>query len=296
MKSMTGFGSAEKVIGSSHFSLEIKSVNHRFLDIRFRLPPVASGFESEINEQVRSFCERGSLDISLRQKLTPQKGRVTGNTRFAVDEGALDSFLKAVQQLEKRTKSKLPYTLNSLLDTGRVLVPFEESDEALFTMKEFQPLFTLALKNLVKMREKEGKNLEKVMRGIITEMRDALKEIESFSKSQSSKIKEKLENRLKQWQLSAPVEPRRLEWEIALLAEKSDITEEIDRLKAHFEAFLESFDSQASIGRKLDFLTQELNREVNTIASKTTLMEITQLTVRLKSNIEKLREQVQNVE
>jgi uncharacterized protein (TIGR00255 family) len=134
------------------------------------------------------------------------------------------------------------------------------------------------------------------MRGIISEMRTALKEIESFSKDQSHKIKEKLENRLKQWQLSAPVEPRRLEWEVALLAEKSDITEEIDRLKGHFEAFLETFDSQTSVGRKLDFLTQELNREVNTIASKTTLMEITQLTVRLKSNIEKLREQVQNVE
>lgn len=131
---------------------------------------------------------------------------------------------------------------------------------------------------------------------IVTEMKDDLTQIAQLAPVQTQRIKEKLENRLSQWKLSAPIDPNRLEWEVALMAEKSDIKEEIDRLNGHFQAFTEATDSSKPVGRKLDFLTQELLREVNTIASKTSLIEITQLTVRLKSNIEKLREQVQNVE
>lgn len=296
MKSMTGFGRAEQILGSQQFTLEIKSVNHRFLDLRFRMPPSFGAFEAELSEEIRKFCERGSLDISLRQKWISNNGQLSGNTRFAVDERALESFEQALQVLGNKTKQKLDHSLRDLLLTGKIVVPVEESEDRSLPIKDLLPLFSDALKKLSGMREREGANLKKVMLSIISEMKSDLDQITQLAPLQGQRIKERLENRLSQWKLSAPIDPNRLEWEVALLAEKSDIKEETDRLSGHFQSFTETMDSPSSVGRKLDFLTQELNREVNTIASKTSLIEITQLTVKLKSNIEKLREQVQNVE
>ncbi|MFM8269022.1 MAG: YicC/YloC family endoribonuclease [Pseudomonadota bacterium] len=296
MRSMTGFGRAELTIGSHQLTLEIKSVNHRFLDLRFRMPPAFGGWEAELSEEIRKFCERGSLDVSLRQKWAMTQGNVTGNTRFAIDDKALESFEAAIQLLQKKTHHQWSLSLNDILQTGKIIVPLEENDERNLTLKELLPLFSQALQSLLDMRTREGNNLKTVMLGIISEMKTDLEQITQWAPAQTQRIKEKLENRLSQWKLSTPVDPHRLEWEVALMAEKSDIKEEIDRLTGHFQAFTEATDSAKPVGRKLDFLTQELHREVNTIASKTSLIEITQLTVRLKSNIEKLREQVQNVE
>jgi uncharacterized protein (TIGR00255 family) len=296
MRSMTGFGRAELTTGSQQLTLEIKSVNHRFLDLRFRVPPHALGWEAELSEEIRKFCERGSLDISLRQKFVASQGQMAGNTRFAIDEKALESLEQAIELLEKKTKRTFPTELEAILQTGKIIVAIEETDDKALALKDLLPLFTHALNNLLEMRAREGANLKNVMLRIVTEMKDDLTQIAQLAPLQTQRIKEKLENRLSQWKLSAPIDPNRLEWEVALMAEKSDIKEEIDRLKGHFQAFTEATDSSKPVGRKLDFLTQELLREVNTIASKTSLIEITQLTVRLKSNIEKLREQVQNVE
>lgn len=296
MKSMTGFGRCEKTLGSHHYSIEIKSVNHRFLDLRFRLPPAWTGCEPELSEHIRQHCDRGSLDISIRHTWTLETGQISGNTRFALDEKALSSFEDALKTLETRTQKKISYQLSDLMRTGKILVPIEAQEDRAGVFQTALPVFKEALKQLSLMRQREGEAIKKVLLGVIHEMRTDLDQITQLAPAQTQKMKERLETRLAQWKLGEPVEPRRLEWEVALLAEKSDITEEIDRLQSHFQAFTEAFELSVPIGRKLDFLTQELNREVNTIASKTSLMEITQLTVRLKSNIEKLREQVQNVE
>lgn len=296
MNSMTGFGRVEETLGSHRFSIEIKSVNHRFLDVRFRMPPSFSGWESDLTEEIRNFCERGSLDVSVRQKIVADQGNFTGTTRYAVDDKALESFKRALVALESKTQQKWELTLSDLLRMDKIFVPVEDLDDKNLGLAEFLPVFKKALQDLLKMRQKEGAKLKSVLHDGIGEMQKHLEDIQALVPSQAAKIKEKLESRLAQWNLSSPIEPSRLEWEVALMAEKSDIKEEIDRLTAHFSAFLEALESKKPVGRKLDFLIQELNREVNTIASKTTLMEITQLTVRLKSNIEKLREQVQNVE
>jgi len=296
MNSMTGFARSEVTIQSQLFSLEIKSVNHRFLDVRYRLPSGFSGLEMELTEEIRKFCERGSMEVTLRHQPLAEKGRISGNTRFAVDEKALESLLKATQQLENLSQKKWEIQISDLIQSQRILIPIEDSEEKSLGLKEVIPLFQSTLSLLVKMRREEGEKLKKILRDGVNEMQLTLQSITKLSPLQKEKIKDRLETRLSQWKLAEPVEPRRLEWEVAILAEKSDITEEIDRLKSHFEAFLESLNSSKPIGRKLDFLAQELNREVNTIASKTSLMEITQLTVELKATIEKLREQVQNVE
>jgi len=296
MKSMTGFGRAELKLGSQQFTLEIKSVNHRFLDLRFRMPPTFGAFEAELSEVVRKFCERGSLDISLRQKWITDSGKLSGNTRFAVDERALESFQQALQLLQKQTQKTGELTLDHFLQTGKIIVASEDNEERPLPLKEILPVFTDALEKLSQMRGKEGENLKTLLLGIISEMKSDLKQIIELAPQQGQRTKERLENRLNQWKINPPLDSNRLEWEVALLAEKADIKEETDRLAGHFQSLIETMESSQPVGRKLDFLTQELHREVNTIASKTSLMEITQLTVRLKSNIEKLREQVQNVE
>lgn len=296
MRSMTGFGRSETVLGATQYCLEVKSVNHRFLDLRFRLPPFLGTLESALGEEVRAFCERGSLEINLKLKSAAHKTSSPNPVRFVLDEKALTSFLIAVQSLEGQTHKKMDWGLSDVLNAGKILVPLETDEEKIPSLEEFVAFFREALKGLVTMREQEGASLQKILRRSADEMFQDLSQIKALASQQPLKIKERLETRLAQWKLSEPIEPRRLEWEIAILAEKSDITEEIDRIEGHLKVFLETLNASGSVGRKLDFLTQELNREVNTIASKTTLLEITQLTVKLKSQIEKLREQVQNVE
>jgi uncharacterized protein (TIGR00255 family) len=130
----------------------------------------------------------------------------------------------------------------------------------------------------------------------LSELTHGVDQLAKLAPKQPEKIKEKLETRLAQWKLSTPGDPNRMEWEIAMAADKADITEEIDRLKTHADSFLSILNQTGPVGRKLDFLTQELHREVNTTAAKSADIEITQLAVSLKTQIEKLREQVQNVE
>ena len=146
------------------------------------------------------------------------------------------------------------------------------------------------------MREQEGMKLKTILLQGVSDLVKATSQLSQLAPRQPEKIKERLESRLAKWELSTPMDPHRLEWEIALAAEKADITEEIDRLKTHAEAFTGILNQAGPVGRKLDFLTQELHREVNTTASKSADIEITQVAVGLKTQIEKLREQVQNVE
>jgi len=296
MKSMTGFGRSEVVIGTQQFSFEVKSVNHRFLDFRVRLPHPFSHWETALCEKIRTLFERGSFDVSVRVKWLSQEGAISGNTRFAIDQKALESFQASFDLLSSKLKTPYQLQMSDILRTGKILIPLEDSEENLLAVNSVMPTWEMALSALLEMRKKEGLMLKTAMENLLLDMEKSLELLETLTSSQKEKIRDKLGARLAQWKLEGPLDSQRLEWEVALLVEKSDITEEIDRLKSHFAAAREAFGLKTAMGRKLDFLIQEMHREVNTIASKAQLMEITQLTVQLKSNIEKLREQVQNVE
>jgi uncharacterized protein (TIGR00255 family) len=156
-------------------------------------------------------------------------------------------------------------------------------------------LFENALKALAAMREAEGKKLKTILKDGITSLAAVVERLSELAGQQPKKIEEKIKARIAQWNLTS-MDNQRLEMEIALYADRADITEEIDRLRTHAKAFLKQLDSPQGIGRRLDFLTQEILREVNTLGAKATLIEMTQLTVEAKTAVEKLREQVQNVE
>lgn len=300
MKSMTGFGRSEITIGSQQVSFEVKSVNHRFLDIRVRLPPQFSNWEVPLCEKVKGMFERGSFDVFVRVRWQPGEYTIAGNTRFIVDKNALESFKAASSSLSSQVSISDSLNLSDILRTGKIIIPVEDTPEENLNVAAVLPAWQLALQQLLQMREREGNVLKITLVNYLLEMEAGLKQLEGLAPLQKEKIREKWSSRMAQWKIEAPSEsswePHRLEWEIALLTEKADITEEIDRFSTHIAAAREAFESKVAQGRKIDFLIQEMHREVNTIASKAQLMEITQLTVVLKSSIEKLREQIQNVE
>ncbi len=292
---MTGFGRAEGKVGSSHFTIEVKSVNHRYLETRFRLPASLSSCESQCSEILRAKFERGAFEINIKHRFAPTGGTLTAGTRFVVDEMAARTLLEGADWICKELKLSEKPSLEFLASTNRVFVAVEENENAESLWAGVKPVYEQALSELSKMRDTEGGKLKKILKDGVDSLSQIVKRVVELAPEQPKRIQEKLKARVAQWAI-APADPQRLEMEIAFLAERADVTEELDRLKTHCAAFLTQLDASQSVGRKLDFLTQELHREVNTLGSKAALIEITQLTVEGKTAVEKLREQVQNVE
>lgn len=292
---MTGFGRSEAIVGSFLTTIEVKSVNHRFLDCRFRLPPTLSHLEIPMLEHLKTHFERGSFEIIVKQKLGTKEGTVS-STRFIVDESAAKSLYNGFDWIKREFKLEEPITIESFIQAGKVFLPVDESNENTVAWASVKAVFEEALLNVKKMRQAEGEKLKAVLSGSLKEIGTQSKQLRSLSQLQTKAIKEKLEQRLQNWNLKEQIDASRLEWEVAMLAEKADFTEEMDRLDIHVQEFNATLTIQKSIGRKLDFLTQELHREVNTTSSKANLIEVTRIAVELKGMVEKLREQVQNVE
>jgi len=296
MKSMTGFGRAEGILGTIHYSVEVKSVNHRYLDVRFRLPASLSQFELPLTETVRGFCERGSLEVSVKPKVAASQSVLPGTTRFIVDELAVKSLFEGVNWLHQKYQTDPIPSLEMLVQTNRVFIPVEDSADSSTLLPQIQTLMGTALKDLQKMRETEGLRLKQILKEGAEGLLRLSDQVAKLAPEQPVRIKEKLLQRIEQFKLGSQADPQRLEWEVAFYADRSDITEEIDRLRTHAQEFLTLIENPKCVGRKLDFLAQELHREANTLGSKATQVELTKLCVEAKTQIEKLREQVQNVE
>jgi uncharacterized protein (TIGR00255 family) len=293
---MTGFGRSEGQIGTSFFTVEIKSVNHRYLDTRFRLPVALGLYEIPLAERLRGGFERGSFEINVRQKLISAGATVPSGTRFVVDEMAARSLFDGCEWLGKKFGIESVPTLELFALANRVFLPVEEVQDTEGLLEAVKQIFDKALADLKKMRESEGRHLKLILQEGVKRLLEIVKELEVLAPEQPKKIQERLKTRIAQWNLATSVDAQRIELEVALYAERSDITEELDRLRTHANEFLALLDRPKGVGRKLDFLTQELHREINTVSSKASLVELTQAAVEAKTLIEKLREQVQNVE
>jgi len=252
--------------------------------------------ELQLLEVLKSHFERGSFEINIRQKSQLQT-EGNGNTpRYSIDEEAAKSIIEGAEKLHlKFGTPKLP-SLELLFQSGRVFVLGDNLETTPDLVEALKSKFETVLKELKGMREAEGNKLKSILTHCISDLNRGVDSLTKLAPKQPQQIKERLEARLSQLKLGTAADPHRLEWEIAIAAEKSDITEEMDRLKTHSDSFLSILSQSGAIGRKLDFLTQEMHREVNTTAAKSADIEITQLAVNLKTQIEKLREQVQNVE
>jgi uncharacterized protein (TIGR00255 family) len=291
ISSMTGYGMGEVRSGGITVAVEVRSVNSRFLEVATRLPRTLSLRENDIKEIVRKKITRGKVSVIV----TVEK---EGDTEIPlrVNVSAARSYYKLLNDLRKAVKSREKVTLDHLLRFSDVIGQegLEATDEA--EWKVLQKALGKALDGLAEMRRKEGGELMADFRGRIQAIESMIGRVEEISKEQIPAERERLRERISDLTRNVSVDEGRLEMEIALLAEKLDVTEECVRFRSHNKFFLEAITDGDGAGRKLNFLVQEMNREANTIGSKSSSVEIAHLVVRIKEEMEKVREQLQNVE
>lgn len=290
ISSMTAFSRADTVADFGELCWELRSVNHRYLEASFRLPETLRSLEPELRDMLRAELARGKLDCWLRVEFA--RGRAHA---LDIDETLLERLLEAIDELRRRSYSIAPADVMELLRfPGVVAEPSFAVDEAAPIATE---LFAAALAELKVHREREGAKLADLVRArlgesaaIVTEIRAHASEI---TKDQRDRFTTRLRELLSE---SHGINAERLEQEVAILAQRSDISEELDRLEVHLQEAERVIAEGGPSGRRLDFLMQELNREANTVGAKSGLPQISKLGVDLKVLIEQAREQIQNIE
>jgi uncharacterized protein (TIGR00255 family) len=290
--SMTGFGKAEAVFNGKKYMIEARSVNSRYLELFFKFPKKFASKELDLKEQVKNKISRGKINISLTAENDGDE-----NTNLNLDEKVVSDYYELLNKIREKIGSEESIRIDHILkftDLFSYEEPLElERDEFDFTRE----LLDKGLDDLISMKKKEGKMLEKDMLQRIKFIDQESNEIKKISDkrvhTERKRLMEKIELYLKDKSL---IDENRLEMELALMVERIDIAEEIIRLKSHTKYFKEYTRSPEFAGRRLNFLTQEINREINTIASKSTDAEISQKVTVMKEELEKIREQLQNVE
>lgn len=289
MQSMTGYGRCRVCLDGRELTLELKAVNHRFLDISFRLPKNLAFLEDALRARInQSELRRGHVDVFV----TYQNTR-TDATEVRIDAALLQAFNDALKTVHKpldgfrRASAAEVLTLSGALSVSQA----EEDTEAVTALA--LQAFDGALEALMTMRTREGEHLAQDLLSNLNELAALRSKIAERAPSVPEEYRTRLTARLEEWQLNA-VDPQRVAQEVAIMADRCAIDEELSRLEGHIAQFASSVQSGAEVGRKLDFLLQEMNREVNTTGSKASDAQIAQAVVDAKCIIEKLREQVQN--
>lgn len=289
---MTGYGRSEVSRNGVTALVEVRSVNSRFLEVVTRMPRTLAQRENDLKELVRAQVGRGKLNVTvtLRQESN-------GEVPIAVNASLARSYYKLLNQLKRTVKIREGIRLEHLLQFSDI---WEVSDTSGSDEQEWGVLsesLQQALGDLNRMRQQEGKVLAKDIRGRIDWMDETIDTIERLSKERVPQAREKLQERIAELVSDKTVmDQNRLELEIALLADKLDVTEECVRFRSHTKFFLEAMAGPDPAGRRLNFLIQEMNREANTVGSKSNDADIAHLVVKLKEELEKTREQIQNIE
>jgi uncharacterized protein (TIGR00255 family) len=289
---MTGFGRAEVTKKGMTATVEVRGVNSRFLEVSMRLPRTLSQRENDVKELVRGYANRGKINL-LITLVTETNGAVP----LKINVDAAKAYYKLLEQLRKEVKLKEPVNLSHLLQFSEVLEGADETEAGEQEWHVVEQALQKAMKDFNEMREKEGKELSKDLKKRVEWMGTTVEKIEKLSKERIPEERKRLQQRITELlDKKTVIDQNRLELEIALLSEKLDVTEECVRYRSHNKFFLEAMANPESAGRRLNFLIQEMNREANTIGSKTNDATIAQLVVKMKEEMEKIREQIQNIE
>lgn len=290
--SMTGFGRGEASENGITVTVELKSVNSRYLDISLRLPQSLQDKELDIKEILQDHVERGKVNVSIRVDKSD-----TGEPEITFNENLVQGYKEMLNDLRKAAGIEEPITLRTFLEFNDIFESREDDEE---TKEQIWNLSQQAVgdaaEELKKMRLQEGTQLENDLNQRIDHIEKMLNIVMDKVDGRSREIKEDLIERINELIDSDKIDPDRLEMEVAVLVDKMDITEEIVRTQSHIKFFREAVNSENAVGRRLNFLSQEINREINTIGSKANDSEISQYIVKAKESLEQIREQVQNVE
>jgi len=287
---MTGYGVGRVKVEEGECLVEIKSLNNKYCDINIKNNFQSLEIEQKIEKLIKDRVSRGKVNILVKVEnygLTEEK--------ILLNEDIANSYYKSLKALKEKYKLKDEISIDSMLKFKDIFTIVKE-EESVKIWHLVEKTTNLALDSLLKMRGREGKVLVADIRKRVKKIQKLIDKVEKYSKSSALDYKDKFLGKIKNLTDGLNVDEGRIELEAAIFAEKTDITEEITRLKSHLIQFDDLLNSEESVGRKMDFLTQEINREVNTIGSKTNDIKVTSLVVLVKSELEKIREQARNIE
>jgi uncharacterized protein (TIGR00255 family) len=292
MRSMTGFGQASWQGDGKRLSVEVRSVNQRFLDVKLSLPRECQAWESELKELVAGVAERGKVDVTVYRS-----GSSGEDFSVEANEPLARAIVASWQKLQKSLKLPGAIDIGMLIGRGGDLVRVvERKADASVDLPRVKKLVAVALKDFNAARDREGKSLQADMLGRLKTMRTLHDGLGKRTKALVPELARRLAERVAQVLGKSVVSEERLVQEAAMLAERADVTEELVRLDSHLDRLGELLRQKGSVGKAIDFLIQEIHREINTIASKSADLDVTNMTLTAKGEIEKLREQVQNIE
>ncbi len=291
MQSMTGYGRSEVRHADVAFTVEARSVNHRYLDVSIRLPRLYTPLEARMKQRVSAYFARGHIDITLAYQ-----DSTTTRRALSLDPTLAQQYFDALQHLQKLLR--LPGTIDlSMLASLRDIFRVEEaSPDVENDWESIAQGLDDALQALQQMRRQEGEVLIRDFQMRVQTMAQEIQTIRQRVPEVVVEYRARLEQRVKDLFAQFELDPARIAQEAILFAERADITEELTRLEAHLHAFTRLLASSEAVGRKIDFLVQEMNREINTIGSKSNDTAIAHSVVELKSELERMREQIQNIE
>lgn len=289
--SMTGYGKGTSTNNKLQVDAEVKSINSRYLEIFLKFPPILTNKEYELRELIKSKIRRGKLNLSIQIKKNGLEDEAA-----IIDDTKLKNYLTQIKKVKKAAKLSDKIKLEHLLMSRDIFTSsVEEINEHDFEI--LKKSVVKSLDSLLEMKKNEGSELEKDLKKRVKSIEKYLDQIEKEAQpsvgDHFAKYKEKVKNLLDE---NVNINNDRLETELALMAERADITEECVRLRSHIKFFVSSIDKDEDPGRKLNFLCQEMNREANTISAKTLSTSITHHSVYIKEEIERIREQIQNIE
>ncbi len=290
IKSMTGFGRGKYENEGRTYTVEIKSVNHKYSDINVRLPRFLNSVEDKIRKRVAEVISRGKIDIFVSFENYSSSG-----TTIRINKELAKEYIKELKSLAE--EADLRFDLN-VIDVSKFpeILKLEDEDNDELIAQEVMIAVDDALEKFVSMRELEGQKLVEDIERRIYLIQEKVNEVSNFSSTLVEEYMARLQTRVNELLAPGVVDEARLMQEIVIFSDKSSIEEELTRLKSHISQFLELIKQSSPIGKKIDFLIQEINREVNTIGSKANSLDITNKVIEIKTEVENIREQIQNIE
>jgi uncharacterized protein (TIGR00255 family) len=293
IKSMTGYGKAEAVLAGRKFTMEMKSVNHRFLEISLRLPGMLLPLEGEIKKRIGEKFSRGRIEATLR---VDGDGNAENEGRFTLNLPLVRNYHALIRQLKEELHLGDEITLAMMAGFRDAFVPAETVQDPATLWEGLSKILADAIRTLTEMREKEGESLKRDLTARLDLIAGFLEGIAGRAPQVVLDYQKRLTDRVRELTGGMVIDEARLLQEVAIMAEKSDITEEVVRFRSHIGQFTDLLAGADAAGRKIDFLIQEMGREINTIGSKSGNAEISRSVIEIKSELAKLREQVQNIE
>jgi uncharacterized protein (TIGR00255 family) len=292
MKSMTGYGLGRSQSTASSIEVSLRTVNGRFLETRFHLPREFIPFEADLKKIMAKHFVRGTVDVFVSRKIKPG---VLGS-QITVNKELAKKYADAYKTLAKELKIKTQFHVETIARLPEVIKMEEAADVSGVEKKALLQAFEKACNACEEERKREGKSLRKDLEILLEQLEREVDEIQKVREEVNQNLLQRFEQRIKSRLTGLEIDSARLSQEVVIQIEKADINEELTRLKEHIQNYRQLFQLTEAQGKKLDFYTQELLREVNTIGSKSSVSQLTQSVVQAKTFIERLREQVQNVE